>query len=731
MAGSEETAVGGRRRQDAWPDRLLGIKSVTLFLVKASVLCGLLLVCLFFILFIFLPLPEAKIPQATRVYDVKGRLISSLFVENRVVIPSSDMPDYLKNAVVAVEDKRFYSHRGIDLESLGRALVRNIKARKIVEGGSTITQQLAKNMFLTDERTLRRKFLEAVYTLKLEMRYTKDEILAMYLNQIYLGHGTYGCEVASRLYFGKPARDLTLSECATLAGIIASPEYYSPYHDMDLAVKRRNLVLDLMAQEGYIHPSSAKAAQKEDIHLAGLPKSSAHYFVDYVISQVRKRHPETASHIYRGGFKIYTTLDLDMQKAAEESFRKYMPQGTKDARGVTQPQGALVAIEPSTGYIKALVGGRDWSETQLNRAYQVKRQPGSAFKIFLYTAVIDSGHPVTETKMCEPVEYPGRAPGDVYKPKDYGRHPYHYAPLNIREAVAISDNVVATRWVEEIGPGKIVEYAQKMGVKSKLEKSIPLALGTSEVTPLEMALGAATLAAEGVRPEPIALLKIVDSKGNVIEENRIRRTPVLDPGTCYIMTSILRSVLGPGGTGEGLDGFLGGRPAAGKTGTTDDQLEAWFVGYTRELACAVYLGWDNREKSLAGTGGSLAGPIWASFMAKALENEPFKEWPLPANVTWVQVCDETGKLAGPTCFKRHYEVFRKDAMPPECDANHLFEFLFPEKPDRENQRPDGAEVPIIRPQETLPQTPVLEVPHLPDIDEYFQFPRLPKKITGP
>jgi len=704
MADSREEA----RRYARAKERPFSPRAVFLFLAKAGLLSGLLLTAVFFALVIFLPLPKAEIPQATRIYDLHGRPFSSLFVENRVVIPSESIPEDFKNAVIAVEDQRFYSHHGIDLESLARALVRNIRAHRIVEGGSTITNQLAKNLFLGPERTLRRKFMEAVYTLKLEMRYTKDEILTMYLNQIYLGHGTYGCEVASHLYFGKSTKDLSLSESALLAGLIKSPENYSPYHNLDLSVERRNLVLDLMVEQGYISPEESSEAKAEKVQLSGLPKQIGEYFIDYVLSQVRERHPEIGSGIYRGGYEIYTTLDLDMQKAAENAFARFMPEGTKDSKGITQPQGALVALDPSTGYVKALIGGRKWEETQLNRAYQVRRQPGSAFKIFLYTAVIDKGHPVTETRVCEPVEYPGRSPGEKYRPKDFGKKPYHYAPLNIREAVAISDNVVATRWASEIGPATVAAYARLMGIKSPLDESIPLALGASEISPLEMATGAATLASLGVRPEPIAILKIVDSKGRVIEENRPQRTPVIDPGTAYVVTSVLRSVLGPGGTGDGLEGFLGGRPAAGKTGTTDGLLEAWFVGYTKELACAVYIGWDNREKALPGTGGSLAGPIWASFMGQALRNEPFKDWDPPENVVWAEVCDKSGCLASLTCFSRHYEVFKRDALPPLCRENHLLDFLIPKNRGSgqpsdtgtpETGVPEKAEIPIIRPRE--------------------------------
>lgn len=719
MAQSKGEAKEGPRPR---PKSSLSAKSIFVALVKVGVFSGVAVAALFLFLVIFLPLPQAQVPQATRIYDINGNTISSLFVENRVVLPSSDIPQSLKNAVVAVEDKRFYQHHGIDIESIMRALWTDIQAGKIVEGGSTITNQLAKNLYLTPERTIQRKFIEAVYTIKLEMRYSKDEILTMYLNQIYLGHGTYGCEVASRLYFGKSAKDLTLPEAALLAGIIRSPENYSPYNDLELSIQRRNLVLDLMAQQGYITQAQADAAKKADVKLAGLPKSTGQYFVDYVVSQIKSSLPDVAANLYRGGYQIYTTLDLNMQKAAEAAFARYMPKGQKDSKGITQPQGALVAIDPSNGYIKALIGGRDWSETQLNRAYQVRRQPGSAFKIFLYTAVIDKGHPITETKMCEPVEYPGRTSGEKYVPRDFGSQPYHYAPLNIRQAIAISDNVVATRWISEIGPSTVAQYARLMGIKSPLDQSIPLALGASEVSPLEMAVGAATLSAGGIRPEPLAILKIVDAKGNVIMENRPKRTAVLDPGTAYIMTSLLKSVLGPGGTGEGLAGFLGGRPAAGKTGTTDGYREAWFVGYTKELACAVYVGWDNREKALSGTGGTVAGPIWASFISQSLKNQPFRDWTPPDNVVWAKVCDQSGCLAGPLCPSAHYEVFRKDAMPPQCTTNHLLQYLFPGSKNNQTpstpgtsgqgsgqtdqgQQSSESKAPTIVPQEAPSETP--------------------------
>jgi 1A family penicillin-binding protein len=699
------------------------LKDVALLLAKAGIVLGLTLTLLFLLMVLFLPLPETRVPQSTQVLDIKGRPVSSVFVEDRIVISGQEMPEYLRKAVVAVEDMRFYSHHGFDPEAFARAVVRNIKARSFAEGGSTLTQQLAKNLFLTQEKTLTRKFVELAYAFKMEMRYSKDEILTMYINQAYWGHGTWGCEVASRTYFGKPAKDLTLSESALLAGLLRSPEYYSPYASMERAVSRRALVLDLMAEQGYITPDEAAAAKDDEVVLAGLPKSVAPYFVSYVIQQVRERHPAIAGDIARGGYRIYTTLDLDMQLAAEKAFAEYIPEGSKDAQGITQPQGALVAVEPKTGHIKAMVGGRNWDESQLNRAYQVRRQPGSAFKIFLYSAVLDTRHPVTELKVCEPVTYGGARAGEEYRPVDYGNRPYHYYPLTIRQALTVSDNVVATKWAQEVGPSTIVDYARRMGIRSPLQADIPLALGASDVVPLDMAVAAATLSAGGVRPEPLSILKIEDARGLVIEENRVKRTQVLDAGTAYVLTSCLRSVLGPYGTGNGLKTWLGDRPAAGKTGTTDDQLEGWFVGYTPELACAVYVGYDHREKSLPATGGAVAGPIWAAFMGEALRDAPIVEWTVPSNVVWAEVCDDTNLLAGPWCPSRHYEVFLRGSLPP-VDTGTIWQhgfgsidtedplrsLLLPETvpPEQGGQGsavtvPPGSvarEVPIIIPEET-------------------------------
>ena len=329
-------------------------------------------------------------------------------------------------------------------------------------------------------------------------------------------------------------------------------------------------------------------------------------------------------------------------------------------------------MDPSTGYIRAMIGGRSWEDTQLNRAYQVRRQPGSAFKIFLYSAVVDSGYPITETQFCGPVEFPGKSPGEKYVPRDVGTEPYHNADINIRQAVAMSDNVAAVKWASQIGISRLISYARLMGVTSPLEATLPLALGSSEVTPMEILVGASTLATLGSRPEPIAIIKITDRDGRIIEENKPSFKDVLDPVTAYVVTSALRSVLGPGGTAESAGYYLQGRPAAGKTGTTDGQLEAWFVGYTKELAAVVYVGWDDRDKSLPGSGGSIAAPIWAKFMAGALSGKPYQDWTMPPGATWAEVCWESGLLAGPWCPEKYYEVFKTRDFPEVCEEHGIF-----------------------------------------------------------
>ncbi|MHB8758435.1 MAG: transglycosylase domain-containing protein, partial [Bacillota bacterium] len=630
-------------RWPAWASRS-NQRLATILLVAAS---GVLIAFLSLLFLVRLPEPQTSV--ATRILDVNGHVISSVAVENRQVVPLSDISPYMQNAVVAIEDDRFYSHHGIDFRAILRAAWRDLLARRIVEGGSTITQQLVRGLYLSQTRTFTRKINEVLLTIKFESAYTKKEILEMYLNQIYYGQNAYGVQVAAETYFGQPARSLTLGQSAMLAATIRNPSIYNPFNNLSAATSRRGLVLDKMVVQGYITKKQADEAKAEPVVLnptKSAPKG-APYFIEYVMRQVNERHPDIVKDLPVGGYTIETTLDLDMQQAAEAAFKAGVGAGRKGENGITQPQGALVAVDPSNGYIKAFVGGRDFAESQFNRAYQAKRQPGSSFKAFLYTAVLDQGYTAVSQQVDEPVTFqqPG---GQPYTPTDYGDTPYLYQNLTIRQAVRISDNVVAVKWANVIGPDQVVRYAHLMGIDSPLAANLSIALGAYEVTPLEMAVGYSTLANGGNRVTPLSILRIKDRNGRIIEENHASIRQVVDPRVAYLMTDILTSVLGPGGTASFLSPIIN-RPAAGKTGTTENYRDAWFVGFTPDIVAAVYVGYDDPSVPVSAPGGRLAGPIWANFLRVALANVAPHDFARPPGLVDVVVCADSGLLPGYDC----------------------------------------------------------------------------------
>lgn len=612
------------------------------------------------------PLPPAQVPVATRVYDAQGRLITYIAAQRRVPVAGEDMPLALRQAVVAVEDSRFYRHWGVDPIGVVRAFVRNYQAGRTVEGASTITSQLARNSYLSLERTWDRKIREAFLSLKLEAHMTKEEILTAYLNTIYYGHGAYSAEVAARTYFGKGVAELDLAESALLAAVIRSPGLYSPYLDLQRARERRDFVLGRMVELGYITAAEAEAARAQPIRLAGLEESvpAAPYFVDYVRSLLREHLPHVEADLARGGYEIHTALDLDMQRAAEEAFARHLGSVShRDAQGIAQPQGALVALDPRNGHIKALVGGRDFRESQFNRATDARRQPGSAFKVFVYTALVDQGIPLSATQLCEFVAFPGPTPDSLYEPTDFGDEPYHWENLTMRDALRVSDNVVTVKWAQVIGPSTIARYARRMGImeSTPLEPTLPLALGASEVTPLELTAAYAPLANGGYRVEPVAVTEVRAADGRILWQQRSELEPVLAPATAYLITDALRSVLDdPDGTGSHLRQWFQ-RPAAGKTGTTNERRSAWFVGYTPDLVASVYVGNDD-QVPLWGGGGAVAGPIWARFMAGALADVPVKDWDMPADVFAARTCVLGGSPEAPW-IRPVWEVFRQGTYP--------------------------------------------------------------------
>lgn len=652
-------------------------------LLSLMVLVPLLGVAVFLASVTLTPLPRPETAQATEILDAAGRRITLMFTENRVEIPVTDMPNYLLDAVVAVEDDRFYQHHGIDPQGVARALYRNVRAGRIVEGGSTLTQQLAKNLYLTHARTLTRKAREAVLTVKLETAYSKKELLGMYWNTIYLGEGAYGVEVASQTYFGKPARQLTLAEAALLAGLPRSPEYYNPRKNPDAAVDRRNLVLDKMVGQGMITAAQAAAAKQEPLKLSAeggtaVRSEVAPYFVDYVVRELKQRYPDIAATLRDGGYQVYTTLDLDMQRAANQAA----------ASAPAGPEVALVAIEPNTGHIKALVGGRS-ERVDLNRALE-RQQPGSAFKPFVYSAVLETrSYTVLSTQVDKRVSFPGAVPGQEWRPENFEKK-YSNQPTGMREALHKSLNTVTAQWMDTIKPPAVIDLAKRMGIESKLESNLTLGLGTSEVTPLELTRAYAPFANGGFAVKPMAVLRVTDRSGMVLAEESPERSQALHPGIAFIMTDVLKGVLGPGGTAAGTSDMIGRRPAAGKSGTTDESRDAWFVGYTPDLVSAVWLGYDdNRQTGLLG--GATVSPIWARFVSKALQGKKFRDWAPPPDVVAADICTLTGLLPNASCPVGH-EWFLAGTEPKEVDPTVHWDRVLPNLPG-EAPGPEAAPLP--------------------------------------
>lgn len=612
------------------------------------------------------PFPAPRIDRSSAFYDVKGNFIGRLSEVNQQEIPLSQVPATVKEALIATEDASFYSNVGVNLTSIVRAAYTDIRSGSLAQGGSTLTQQLVKNIYLTSEKSFWRKLVEAVLALKLTATYSKDQLLTMYLNTVYFGQGAYGIEAASWTYFGMPARNLTLSQAALLVGLINAPSYYDPYNNQTAAVARRRQVLQRMVDVGTITQARANLAAGAPVNLAGgiaPPTQVAPYFISYCLNQIATRSPSLAQDVSLGGYKIYTTLNLGMQRAADRAMNTDLPYVSTDAKGVPQPEGALVALDPKTGGIVSMVGGANYQATPFNRA-MAPRQPGSSFKAFLYTAVLSSGYTAASTQVDKPVHYPA-GNKKIWTPHNFGNN-YLWRPVTVQEAVQISDNVVAVKWAAKIGLDKLIAYARKMGITSPLAKNLTLALGSSGVTPLEMATGYAPLANGGLRVEPYAVREIVDPYGNVV----YRADPpapvrVISPQVAYIMTSILHTVFLPPGTGAGLGHFP--FPVAGKTGTSGDMAatsDGWFVGYSPTVVTATWVGYDDPSQTISGQGATTAGPIWASFMRRAVPmiGSP-KAFPRPSGLVNRTICQETGKPAGPNCANPMPMVFLKGTGP--------------------------------------------------------------------
>ena len=592
--------------------KFLVICVICLMIMGASVLYG------FSSLFAPPNMDETLIPDAaSQFYDINGNVIyTTLSEERRVPVSIDKIPKHVQQAFIAIEDNRFYEHSGIDYRGTARALVSTLSGRE-VQGGSTITQQLAKNAFLTQERSIVRKIKEAFIAKELEHKYTKDEILSMYLNRIYFGQGAYGIESASLYYFDKHVQNLDIAEAATLAAIPKSPNYYNTFENYQESKKRQELVIDQMVKYGFISADSAtKAKAKKMVYSTSHKQKNdpRAYFFDMISQKVIEE--VGADALYKGGLKIYTTLDMDMQRAAEKAMH-HLPNYYTDGKKLTQPQMALAAVDPKTGHVKAMIGGR--GQDKFNRATLAVRQPGSAFKPFVYLTAMQNGF--TPASIIEDKE---EEFAKGWKPQNSDMQ--WHGKVSLRTALKRSFNVPTIKLAREVGVDKIVANVEKMGISTLVDSgaysdvNLAMALGglSKGVNPLEMASAYGVLATNGLYSKPIALLKIVDRDGKVLYQAKTQTKRVVDAASAYLTTNMLQDVLVSGTAG----GMGIGRPAAGKTGTTDTYIDAWFVGYTPDLSTAVWVGDDNNKpmQRMYGSGAPLS--IWHEFMVNALASTP-------------------------------------------------------------------------------------------------------------
>jgi penicillin-binding protein 1A len=637
-------------------------------------------------------------PISTTVYDDQGEIFTQFFIERRELTSLDRVPQYLKDGFISIEDKRFRSHWGVDILRFFKSILINMINMKIVQGGSTITMQLARNMFLTTEQTVMRKLKEIALAIRIERAYTKDEILEMYLNQINFGQGHYGVATAAEYYFHKDVSELNLPECALLVALPKSQERYSPYKYPERAVQRRNLVLKKMLENKAISPEQYAQAINEPLGVVEptKEKGTGEYFIEEIRRYLELKYgPE---FLYRSGANIYTTINARMQSIAEEVLEEHLAKIEKDHKlprpkaefdsvtlgdtitAIPYLQGAFVLLDYHTGEIKALIGGRNFAQSQFNRATQARRQAGSAFKIFVWTAAVDNGFTPTDIVLDLPIvlEVPGM--DSIYRPSNYDRK--FMGPITVKNALKYSRNLVAIRLIRSIGPELVVRYAHDLGVASPLLPVVSLALGSCEVNLMEMVSAVGTIANLGERLEPFMIRKITNKDGTLIEINNSFPEQRLSPQTSYIMTDIMESVVN-GGTGYHVRDYYKGA-AAGKTGTTNNYSDAWFIGYTPKYACGVWAGYDNNDRMFKdATGGFISAPIWGDFMARidTLQNENFAK-PSSGIVT-CRICQQSGLLARPYCPSVVEEVYVAGTEPTDSCDIHMFKERFEYQEDFE------------------------------------------------
>ena len=658
----------------------------------------------------------------TRIYSADGKVLNELFVQKRVFIELDKIPEHMQYAVVSSEDRRFFDHWGLSMRSIARAVMINTLSLSYRQGFSTLTQQLARNLYKSVgfEDSILRKVKEMITAIQIERTYTKDEILEMYLNTVHFGHGTYGVEAATKRFFGKESKYLTIDESALLVGLLPAPASYSPIHHPDRAIRRRNTVLRLMRDQGYIGKGEHEENRARTLEtVLEVPKrGTAPYFTEYVRRVLEKQDTALGINIYRDGLKIYTTLDSRLQAIAEDAVLKTVKddqerlnkrlyknreefedlayltiykedsirmmlsgegQLYKDLRDKLLVQSAFVALDPNTGGILAMVGGRPDYHDQYNRAVQAKRQPGSVFKPFVYTTALDNGYPVTEQLLNQPVVLNIQNMDGTWvkwKPQNYDGSTGGLTTF--REGLRKSMNLISVRMVQQdIAPAdQVKQTAKRMGINTDIRAVDAIALGTSEVFPIEMVSAYSALSNMGVYSKPFAITKIEDRYGNIIKEYYPDRKEVLSEETAYLMTSLMQTVMDRGTGGSARWKYKFNRPAAGKTGTTQGWSDAWFVGFTPQIAAGCWFGVDDFKVPLGpGQDGSRAAlPAWARFMKAAHDTLglPVEKFLKPSGIEDSEICSVTKKLPLPAC-PVETEIFKNGTEPTQKCKVHWTE----------------------------------------------------------
>ena len=624
---------------------------------------------------------------STKVYDRNGVLLKEFYSENRALTPLDEMPKALPDMLIASEDQKFFDHWGLDLRRVAIVAFGNLLTWDIKAGASTVTQQLARMLFLTQQQTMERKIKEALTAIKLERTYSKEEILEMYLNQHYFSRGAYGVSAAARLLFDKQVAQLDVNDCAVLIGMLKGPNVNSPLVNPDKALQARNRVLYSYYEWGGLTKEQYDSLRNAPIVVAPPEEQlgTAPYFTETIRRSILEKYGESA--LYSGGLKVYSTLDARLQEAAEKAVRKridslqaalerthsladraythYLPdtvdQFGDSIRVYKRMQGALASIDNATGDVLAMVGGRDFSRSEWNRAMQATRQPGSAFKPFVYTAAIDNGFKTTDIVDDNPIVL------DIPGSEQYRAHNFDnkfLGPITIRDAIRLSRNLCAIRMILKISPQEVIYYAQQMGITTPLEPVPSLAIGSSEVRVIDMVSAFSTFANKGIRIPYRLVHKIVDRYGRVLEDNSaVQKEEVINAQTAFIMVDLMRSVVDEGtGVRARWMGFT--RPAAGKTGTTNNYCDNWFVGFTPQITTGVWIGFDDKTSIGRGhEGGVNAVPVWTEYMITAHDSLPIMDFEEPDNIVHSDVCLESGELATDRCLQVRNEVFIQGTEP--------------------------------------------------------------------